>query len=433
MEKETPIQISYTNLLTLIINPDGQIRFITKPLATLLGYEIKDLIGSDINKLFDTNELNKLEKLVSYINTSENLEFQDFPSLIITKSNQSLDLNLKVIQLKNNFLDNYSYAILSDNIIYRNFIKKIFQTSKHNLREIYQIANELILILNINKKVIHINNKWQANFGFNNPNSSEISLESLFEKNVVDQITQSIDNLSIEKSFSRLSLKVKSKLNDKSYYLKGYILLEQKENEPFIYQCIFNDISEEVRSEKVKSLYYNISSQIIDNSDLQSIYKNIHEELKEVIECDNLYIALYNPEDEGNKIHFPYFIDKNQDFKSGLIRPASKGITEYAIKYGKPLSLTHVELKDLFNKGEISILGDLPQHWIGVPLHIQEKVIGVIAVQSYLTDYEYTDSDLNLLDFASSQIAMAIAMTQTREELQNQTAQLNAKIGRAHV
>lgn len=426
MTQETPIQISYTNLLIIIINSEGQIRFVTKPMAVLLGYSIDDLIGSDINRLFTTTDINRLEKLINFLDESDNLEFQDFQSLIVTKSDDNIDLNLKVIQLKNNFLDSYSYAILSDNIIYRNFIKKAFQTSKHNLREIYKIANELILILNLSKNIIHINNKWQENFGFENNDNKKITLAELFDSQVVFEITESLENLNLENSFKRLSLKVKSKLNDKTYYLKGYVLLEQKEGKPFIYQCIFNDISEEVRSEKVKSLYYNISSQIIENTDLQTIYKNIHSELREVIECDNLYIALYNPKDEFDEIHFPYFIDKDQNYKSGLVRPATKGLTEYSIKYGKPLSLTRKEIKELNKNGEVSILGEIPEHWIGVPLHIQDKVIGVIAVQSYLTDYKYTDADLNLLDFASSQIAMAIAMTQTREELQNQTAQLNA-------
>ena len=426
MTKETPIQISYTNLLIIVINSEGQIRFVTKPMAVLLGYSIDDLIGSDINRLFSTTDLNKLEKLIRFLDESDNLEFQDFQSLITTESNDSIDLNLKVIQLKNNFLDNYSYAILSDNIIYRNFIKKSFQTSKHNLREIYKIANELIIVLDISKKVIHLNNKWLSDFGFINNENSKIELNSLFDTKITNEINQALESLSELKSFSRLSLKVKSKINDKNYYLKGYILLEFKEDEPFIYQCIFNDISEEVRSEKVKSLYYNISSQIIENTNLLSVYKNIHNELQEVIECDNLYIALYNPEDEKKEIHFPYIVDKDQNYENGLIRPATNGLTEYSIEYGKPLSLTHEEILDLNKIGKINIIGKTPQHWIGVPLHIQEKVIGVIAIPSYLIDYNYTDADLNLLDFASSQIAMAIAMAQTREELQIQTAQLNA-------
>ncbi|MCF6360307.1 MAG: PAS domain S-box protein [Cyclobacteriaceae bacterium] len=410
----------------MIINSEGQIRFVTKPLATLLGYNIEDLIGKDINILFKPKELKKLEKLVGFIDTAENLDFQDFPFLIQPKSTQSLDLNLKVIQLKNSFLNTYYYAILSDNIIYRNFIKKKFDTSNHSLKELYKIANELIIILDISKQVIHVNEKWKESLGYVDTPEASFSLATLIGEEASSIISESLGQLSTKNSFNRLFLKVKSKVNNNYYYLKGYLLLEQKEGNPFIYQCIFNDITDEVKSEKVRSLYFNISNQIAENTDLQRVYKNIHEELKKVIACENLYIALYNPDSEENEIHFPYFLDKDSTFKSGTTRPISNGITEYAIKYGKPLGLTKRELLNLKNEHKIEILGELPEHWLGVPLKTPNKVIGVIAIQSYSKGYRYTEADLSVLDFASSQIAMAIEMAQTREDLQNQTAQLNA-------
>ncbi|MCF6353235.1 MAG: PAS domain S-box protein [Cyclobacteriaceae bacterium] len=426
MKKEAPIQISYTNLLSLIINPDGQIRFITKPMASLLGYTIEELIGININKLFEADELKKLKNLISTINDLENLEFLNFPSLILTKTNTSLDLNLKVIQLKNNLLNNYAYAILSDNTIYRNFVKKVLKSSKHNLQELYKIANELIFILDINKNIIFLSEKWQSNLGINISLKSKQTLDTLFNQKLTNTIKEELQKLTLESSIKRLEIKVESNVNEKTYYFKGYLLLEQKDGHPFIYQCIFNDITEEVRSKKVKNLYFNISNQIAENTNLQTVYKNIHEELKEVISCNSLYIALYNPDDEVENIHFPYFLDKDKTTKSGLLRPAGNGITEYAIKYGQPLSLTKQQLLALERKNEIEILGNLPEHWLGVPLHTPNKVIGVIAIQSYTPEFSYNDADLKILDFASSQIAMAIEMAQTREELQNQTAQLNA-------
>ncbi len=424
MKKETPIQISYNSLLIIIINVGGQIKFITEPFAKLLGYNVDDLIGSDVSKLFKKNDLTNLEKLIKNIDGSPNLDFHNFDSLIVNNSDESIDLNLQIIQLSNHYLNNFSYVILSDNVIYRKFVHQVFEKSKHDLQEIYNLSNELILVLSSERKIIFANNKWVENFGFKATSDSTLSLESLFDFEVVSEFAKALDSLNETNSFSRISLQIKSKINNKNYFLKGYILSEQKKDQPFIFQCIFNDISEEVRSEKVKSLYYNISSQIIENTDLQTVYKNIHSELKQVIDCDNLYIALYNPDENKKEIYFPYFID-NKD-KSGLIRAASKGVTEYAIRFGKPLSLTNKELIELNKSNQISLFGNLPEHWIGVPLHIEEKVIGIIATQSYVKGFMYTEADLNLLDFASSQIAMAIWMAQTREKLQNQTAQLNA-------
>ncbi len=426
MKKNTPIQISYNSLLIIIINSSGLIKFVTKPFAKLLGYSINDLIGSDIKKLFKKKELQDLKRLIHSLDGAPSLKFHDLNSLIVTNSNESVDLDLQVIQLSNHYLNNFSYVILSDNIIYRSFVQHVFEKSKHDLQKIYDISNELILVLNSDRKVIYTNNKWEENFGFKGTNDSDIYLDSLFNNEAVSNFTKSLDTLSESNNFSKLSLQVKSSLNNQKYYLDGYILSEQIKNQPYIYQCIFSDVSEDVRSKKIKNLYFNISSQIAETTDLQTVYKNIHQELKEVIACDNLYIALYNPDDGKNEIHFPYFIDKDFNRKSGTIRPATKGITEYSIKHGKPLSLTKEELLQFSKNGKISLFGELPEHWIGVPLNTPDKVIGVLAIQSYTKGFNYTEADLKLLDFASSQIAVAIEMAHTREELQNQTAQLNA-------
>ncbi len=426
MEKEAPIQISYTNLLTLIINTDGKIRFITKPMALLLGFEIDELIGRDISLLFEANEIKKLESLVQSIDTAENLDFHDFPALILSKTSKPLELNLKIIQIKNSFLNAYSYAILSDNIIYRNSVSEIFSISNHSIKELYEIANEAILILDIHKNISHLNKRWKSKLGFKEVQIKGLPLEELIGFNAAHTLNEELKKLDSDNPFIKLSLKIQSTKNNISYYLKGYIMLEKKDGIPFIYQCIFNDISEEVRSEKAKSLYFNISNEIVENTNLQSIYKNIHQELNEVISCENLYIALYNPDEAEGSIQFPYFLDKDKSLKSGLVRPVSKGITEYAIKNGGPLSLTKDNLLELAKDDEIEILGTLPEHWLGVPLQTSNKIIGLVAVQSYAQGFRYSEADINLLDFASSQIAMAIEMAKTRENLQNQTAQLNA-------
>ena len=426
MLQETPIQISYTNLLALIINAKGNIRFVTKPMATLLGYSIEELIGIDINQLFHQRELLQLKELITGLNKTATRTFQDFPSNMKTKHGQMLDLNLKIIQLNNSFLEEYSYVVLSDNVIYRNFVKQVFEASDHQIKELYNIANEMVMILNKHQQIVYLNEKWQQKLDINILPDNTYKLSEIFDKETSHSLEQAIQKADNQPHISRLSIRIKSANKGRYHYLKGYLLLEFKAGKPFIYQCIFNDISDEVRSEKVKNLYFNISNQLVENTDLLTIYRNIHEELKEVVACENLYIALYNPEEETDYIHFPYFIDKGQTVKSGIKRPVNKGITEYAITKGAPLSLSRKQIEALTKQKHITLMGEIPEHWMGVPLHTPDKVIGIIAIQSYIPHFNYTDADLKLLDFASSQIAMAIEMAKTREDLQNQTAQLNA-------
>ena len=59
---------------------------------------------------------------------------------------------------------------------------------------------------------------------------------------------------------------------------------------------------------------------------------------------------------------------------------------------------------------------------------IDDQVIGVITVQSYDDEAEYTDKDLQLLNFVSHHIARAIERKLSAQALQTSYDQLEKKI-----
>ena len=77
-------------------------------------------------------------------------------------------------------------------------------------------------------------------------------------------------------------------------------------------------------------------------------------------------------------------------------------------------------------ENKIEVYGVIPKVWLGVPLKIGSRITGIIAVKCYKSRSTYTIKDLELLDFISGQIALAIERKQNEEELTKQTARLNA-------
>jgi PAS domain S-box-containing protein len=61
-----------------------------------------------------------------------------------------------------------------------------------------------------------------------------------------------------------------------------------------------------------------------------------------------------------------------------------------------------------------------------VPLKINEKTIGVIGIKSYSDENKFSIRDLELLEFVSGQIAIAMERKKSEEELLLQTSRLNA-------
>jgi two-component sensor histidine kinase len=68
-------------------------------------------------------------------------------------------------------------------------------------------------------------------------------------------------------------------------------------------------------------------------------------------------------------------------------------------------------------KGEVDLIGEPSQIWMGVPLKIPQDVIGVVVLQSYRDASAYTEYDLKLLSVISDQIAASIYRKQTQDQI----------------
>jgi len=75
----------------------------------------------------------------------------------------------------------------------------------------------------------------------------------------------------------------------------------------------------------------------------------------------------------------------------------------------------------MINQGILSSEGSTtPQSiWLGVPLKVENKVIGAMVVQNYTNPNLYSEGDINLMEFVSSQVATAIERKRTEERFKH--------------
>jgi len=127
----------------------------------------------------------------------------------------------------------------------------------------------------------------------------------------------------------------------------------------------------------------------------------------------NFYIALYDPADD--LLTFPYHVDEyDSDFPS---KKPGKGLTEYVLRTGQPLLVTPELHAELERRGEVELIGPPSIDWVGVPLKIGDRAIGVLAAQTYAPGVRYRDTEKHVLQFVSTQVAMAIERKRTEEQL----------------
>ena len=177
------------------------------------------------------------------------------------------------------------------------------------------------------------------------------------------------------------------------------------------------DITERKQNEKLQQVLYNISKAANSPISLNQLYKTIHQDLGTIINTTNFYIALLDEKED--KIYFPYHVDEMGDeFEPQNLE--YKSLTCYVIKNRRPLLLNYDKIKELNENGELLNPGVITKNifWFGVPLKVEDKVIGAMAVQSYTNPNLYSKKDIKLMEFVSNQVAIAIERKQTEEALQ---------------
>jgi PAS domain S-box-containing protein len=183
------------------------------------------------------------------------------------------------------------------------------------------------------------------------------------------------------------------------------------------------------RSEQIQLATYRISEAAHASSTLDELFHEIHRIVGELMPADNFYIALYDA--VTDMISFPYFVDQF-DPPMPPKRPG-RGLTEYVLRTGEPLLADEELHRMLERRGDAELIGAPSLQWLGVPLKIGDKTIGVLAVQSYTPGVRYGEAEERVLAFVSAQIAMTIERKRAEVALRESEIRLARAQETAHL
>ncbi len=169
------------------------------------------------------------------------------------------------------------------------------------------------------------------------------------------------------------------------------------------------------RDEMVQRAIYRISEAAHAVQNLQGLYAAIHGIVSELMPARNFYIALHGSQAEDALIEFPYFVDE-YDAPPPPTKPG-RGLTEYVLRTGQPLLADPARFEELVASGEVDSIGAPSIDWLGVPLKIADRTIGVLVVQTYTAGVRYGEQDERILVFVSEQVAMAIERKRNEDAL----------------
>ena len=176
---------------------------------------------------------------------------------------------------------------------------------------------------------------------------------------------------------------------------------------------VSRDITPFKRHEAMREAVFAISQAANGASRLDELLPQIHRVVGGLLPAENFYIALYD--EERGLLSFPYFVDEVDEPPPP--RPLGDGLTEYVLRTGRSLLASPEVFDQLVAAGEVELVGAPSLDWLGVPLKVREKTVGVLVVQSYRENVRFDAAAQELLEFVSSQVAMAIERARGEEAL----------------
>jgi diguanylate cyclase (GGDEF)-like protein/PAS domain S-box-containing protein len=289
--------------------------------------------------------------------------------------------------------------------------------SQQEFASLFTSSPEALVYTDENSNILNINPRFTKLFGY--------TLEEVKGRNINDSMVHPSNKIEEGRELSKKAIK-------KNYYCEtirkkkdgtlfpvaissSTVIVINSQKKGII--GTYTDITERKQNEKLQQVLYNISKAANSPISLSQLYPIIHRELGNIIDTTNFFIALADY--QKDEVYFPYFVDeKDKDFAI-IDFSETNSLTVYVIKTDQPLLADYKKLKKMIAQRELNIVGTITDKsiWLGVPLRVEDKVIGAMAVQSYTDSKLYSKKDIKIMEFISNQVATAIERKRMEEEL----------------
>jgi diguanylate cyclase (GGDEF)-like protein/PAS domain S-box-containing protein len=173
--------------------------------------------------------------------------------------------------------------------------------------------------------------------------------------------------------------------------------------------AVARDITERKRAESRQAALYAISEAAHAAEDLLALFERVHQIIGQLLEARNFFVALHDA--DADRLSFPYFVD-DRDAAPATATLDAGTLSAEVIRTGREVLARRGRAAPDLSAAQPDA-GQDAVDWLGVPLRVQQGIIGALVVRSHSSGARYSVDDIELLKFVSTQVADAVARKQT--------------------
>ena len=408
-----------TNVIVLRMDINGRITFFNKFAQKFFGYTEDEILGKNVvGTIVPEMDSSHRDLRATIKDIIQN------PDLYTINENENIRRNGERVWIawtnKGVFdKDGHITEILciGNDITEHKKTEEALYKSQQEFDSLFRSSPEALVYLDENSNILDMNPRFTELFGY--------TLDEVKGRNINDGMIHPPNKIEEGKGLDKIAL-------SKGYF--NYETIRKKKDGTLFPVSIsgsniiidgqlkgiigtYIDITKRKQDEQLHQVLYNISKAANSAISLARLYKTIHQELSTIIDTTNFYIALVDEKED--KIFFPYNIDNTKPIH--LPRTINhSSLVAQVIRTGKSILVNQEMIKGKkFMEEFKEWFGTLRKVWLGVPLKVEDKTMGAVVVQSYTNPNLYSEGDIKLLEFVSSQVATAIERKSSEERIKH--------------
>jgi PAS domain S-box-containing protein len=156
--------------------------------------------------------------------------------------------------------------------------------------------------------------------------------------------------------------------------------------------------------------------------DLGALIELVGEQVRETFDADIAYVALHD--ETAGQIEFAYYFETGERRAEPPL-PYGEGLTSQILRSREPLVLNR---KEQYEGHALDLIGTPSLSYLGVPILVGEKSIGVISVQSVEEERRFGEGDVRLLGTIAANVGVGIQNARLFAEVERQRQYLESLV-----